>query len=155
MCCPCPELGALTHTSSLPLSPLPFLLLPHPIPHRVAWAEATSAKMQSAPTFSQFKDDEQVWVLLDKLAEIAASTGGTVAQVALRWLLHKKSVCSVVIGPRTVAQLQDNLQALKISLSREQVAELDALSAKPVGYPHEMVNRINAARSRAAAADKY
>ena len=48
--------------------------------------------------------------------------GKTVPQVAIRWLLQKKSVPSVVIGVRTLAQLEDNmLAATGWELSKQEV----------------------------------
>lgn len=47
--------------------------------------------------------------------------GGTVAQVALAWLLRKPAVASVVIGATTPAQLEDNIKAACLELSEEQV----------------------------------
>lgn len=43
------------------------------------------------------------------------------AQVALAWLLRQPSVVSIVIGARTLAQLEDNLKAVELKLSEEQV----------------------------------
>lgn len=49
--------------------------------------------------------------------------GKTVAQVSLRWLLQKPNVNSVIIGGKTVKQIEDNLGASKgWKLSSEEVA---------------------------------
>ena len=103
---------------------------------RVAVQEAKGAAMQSHPTFSQFAGQEKVWALLEGLAKVAGEVGGgaTVAQVAIRWLLQKPNVPAVVIGAKTVAQLQDNLGALRFALTGPQVAALDALSAEAPPY---------------------
>lgn len=37
--------------------------------------------------------------------------GHSIAQVSLKWLLHQRTVDSVVIGARTMEQLEDNCQA--------------------------------------------
>lgn len=50
-----------------------------------------------------------------------AHAGGTVAQVALAWLLRQPAVTSVVIGATTLAQLEDNIKAAFLELSEEQV----------------------------------
>jgi aryl-alcohol dehydrogenase-like predicted oxidoreductase len=55
------------------------------------------------------------------------------AQVALAWLLHQPGVTGPIIGPRTVAQLDDSLRALEISLSAEFLARADALFPGPGG----------------------
>ena len=46
------------------------------------------------------------------LAQIAAARGQDLAQMALQWLFKDQRVSSVLIGARTIAQLDDNLQAL-------------------------------------------
>jgi aryl-alcohol dehydrogenase-like predicted oxidoreductase len=50
------------------------------------------------------------------------------AQVALAWLLGRPSVTSVILGCRTTEQLEDNLGALDVALSDQDIAELDAAS---------------------------
>ena len=50
--------------------------------------------------------------------------GASVAQVAIAWLLHQPSVVSVVIGARTLEQLEDNLQAVNVQLTKEEVGGL-------------------------------
>lgn len=136
--------GKITRTSGIPEG------------SRVQWAELTGSKLQSAPGYSAMAQNEAVWTLIDGLQEIAEAVGGTVAQVAVRWLLHKRAVPAVVIGPKSVEQLRDNLAAARITLSREQVARLDELSAVAPVYPYEMVNRLQAGRHHAAGgADKY
>ena len=50
--------------------------------------------------------------------------GKSIAQVAIRWLLEKEGVSSVVIGAKTCAQLEDNLGASgPWSLTGDQVGE--------------------------------
>lgn len=116
---------------------------------RIGWAEANGIKQQSAPTLSAFKDDERVWGLLDGMADIsAAHAGSTVAHVALRWLLSRRSVTSVVLGVKTLAQLQENLAVLALDLGADELARLDSLSELPAVYPYEMTWRVNAGRNR-------
>ena len=115
---------------------------------RIAWAEATGVSLQSGPGFSVFKDDEKAWAIIDGLRAVARELGATVPQVAIRWLLQKRVVTAVVIGAKSVAQLEDNLGAAEIALSDAQVAALDALSHVPAPYPYEMLGRMNAGRKR-------
>jgi aryl-alcohol dehydrogenase-like predicted oxidoreductase len=114
---------------------------------RLAWAEAAGSKMQSHPSFSALAD-ERVFALIDGLKAVAAEVGGSVAQVAIRWLLQKRSVASVVIGAKSVAQLDDNLGAARLRLTDAHMATLDGLSALPPPYPYEMVWRLQAGRRR-------
>lgn len=79
--------------------------------------------------------------VLDAVIRIADDLGGTPAQVATAWLLERgrrlaTSACPIV-GPRTLAQLDDYLAALDLPVGPEQFAELDRLSAPELGSPHD------------------
>lgn len=81
-------------------------------------------------------DDELLFDVVDELDAIATETDRTIPQVAINWLLRRPTVSSVIIGARTPAQLRENLGAVGWSLSAEQVARLDAVSARMPVYPH-------------------
>jgi len=117
----------------------------------VSWAEASGSKMQSHPSLSAFKDDERVWALLDGLKAIADAHGATVAQAALRWVIQKRATTSVVIGVKSVKQLEDNLGCLKFALTEGEMGQLDTLSDPGSPYPYEMVWRVQAGRTRTPA----
>ena len=70
----------------------------------------------------------------------------SVARVALAWLLHKPYVTSVIIGAKRIEQLEDNLAAVTLSLSGEEMAKLDEVSALPPEYPGWMLARQGATR---------
>jgi len=55
------------------------------------------------------------------------------AHVALAWLLHQPAVTAPIIGPRTVAQLDDTMRALDVTLDDDALARLDAISPGPGG----------------------
>ena len=74
--------------------------------------------------------------MVDALDAVAAETGKTVPQVALNWLLQRPSVSTIIIGARNEEQLRQNLGAVGWNLSAEQVAKLDAASAKTPIYPY-------------------
>jgi diketogulonate reductase-like aldo/keto reductase len=46
---------------------------------------------------------------------------------------------SIIIGAKTVAQLDDNLAATSLALSADEMAKLDAVSALPAEYPGWML----------------
>jgi len=73
---------------------------------------------------------------------IAKAHNTSVARVALAWVLAKKFVTSVIIGARTIEQLDDNLEATKLKLSPDEIAKLDELSALAEDYPHWMITRF-------------
>ena len=77
---------------------------------------------------------------------IAKAHNTSVARVALAWILAKKFVTSVIIGARTIEQLDDNLEATKLKLSAGEIAKLDELSAIAEDYPHWMISRFSTQR---------
>ena len=74
--------------------------------------------------------------MVDALDEVAKETGKSVPQIALNWLLQRPTVSTVVIGARNEEQLKANLGAVGWKLTPEQVAKLDAASARPLAYPY-------------------
>lgn len=91
----------------------------------------------------------------------------TVSQVSIAWLLYQPTVASVVIGARTLEQLEENMRAVNVDLSKEEVSLqledeaairspslpqlqlLDECSKESVPYPYEMVFRLQRGRERA------
>lgn len=84
--------------------------------------------------------------VLRAMRGIANVTGLPVARIALAWLLTRPFVTSVIIGARTREQLLDNLAASDVTLTPEQIAELDAASALAPEYPGWMLERQMADR---------
>ncbi|MDV5355846.1 aldo/keto reductase [Enterobacter asburiae] len=78
---------------------------------------------------------------VDVMRTIADSKGVSVAQIALAWLLHQQAVTSVIIGAKRPEQLDDNLAATTVTLSDEELKQLDAVSALPAEYPGWMLER--------------
>ena len=86
------------------------------------------------------RDTERNWATLAEVERIAEEAGATPSQVALAWLLSKPYVSSVIIGVRTMEQLDDNLGAAGLRLADEDVAALDAVSSPPPGYPYRFMS---------------
>ncbi len=84
---------------------------------------------------------------IDVMAEIAKAHDVSVARIALAWLLHQDIVTTVIVGAKTVAQLEDNIAATEVSLSTEELAKLDAVSTLPPEYPGWMIKRQNQGRA--------
>lgn len=90
-------------------------------------------------SWSKDAQDEGYWNLITKMEKIAKKNGKTVAQIALRWLLQKDIVVSVIVGATSVKQLEDNIGAGKgWSLSDEDMKELDDASSSELFYPYDM-----------------
>ena len=81
---------------------------------------------------------EKAFDVLDVLIPIAAAHGISVAQVALAWILSKDVVTSVIIGAKKLAQLDDNLKAIDVTLTPDDLKALDAVSKLAVEYPEWM-----------------
>lgn len=86
-------------------------------------------------------DKERAFDCIDVMGKIAKAHGVSVAQVALAWLLHQSAVTSVIVGAKRIDQLDDNIAATHVTLSTEELAELDAVSALPAEYPGWMFER--------------
>ena len=68
------------------------------------------------------KFNDRNWQLLSKLEDIATSKGDyTISQISLAWLLANNQISSVIIGPRTLNQLADNMGAVGLSLSKDEI----------------------------------
>ena len=80
--------------------------------------------------------DELLYRVVDALDEIAKQTGKTVPQIALNWLLQRPTVSTIIIGARDEEQLRQNLGAIGWTLTRDQIATLDAASATTKTYPY-------------------
>jgi aryl-alcohol dehydrogenase-like predicted oxidoreductase len=92
--------------------------------------------------FLQF-DEEKGFDIVDELERIANSHGASITQAALNYLLRKPGVCSVIIGAKTKAQLEDNLKASNWEMSPAEVGRLDALSKPVRAYPYWMLERTS------------
>jgi aryl-alcohol dehydrogenase-like predicted oxidoreductase len=80
---------------------------------------------------------ERTWDVVDAVRAIATAGNNTMAQAALAWLLARPAVTSVILGARTLEQLDDNLAAVDVQLSAEDVERLD-LASDPgaADYPY-------------------
>lgn len=81
-------------------------------------------------------DKEHGFALVEQLREIAAARGASVAQVAIAWLLSRNAVTSVLLGASKRAQLEDNLRAVDVGLTAEELARLDAATPLAPVYPN-------------------
>jgi aryl-alcohol dehydrogenase-like predicted oxidoreductase len=91
-------------------------------------------------------DKERAWACVEAMRAIAQSRGASVARVALAWILAKPFVTCIIIGAKTMDQLDDNLDAVKLQLSVDEIKRLDEVSALPPEYPGWMLARQGAER---------
>jgi aryl-alcohol dehydrogenase-like predicted oxidoreductase len=81
---------------------------------------------------------EKGFDVLDVLTTVAGRRGVSVPQIALAWILAKPIVTSVIIGARRLAQLDDNLKAVDVTLTADDMKELDEVSKLTMEYPEWM-----------------
>jgi aryl-alcohol dehydrogenase-like predicted oxidoreductase len=77
---------------------------------------------------------ERTWTLVDRLGRIAAAHDTTVA-AALAWVRQQPMITSTIIGARTVGQLTANLASLEVTLTPDELAELDGLTTPDLNFP--------------------
>jgi len=98
--------------------------------------ETSRLRTQVAVDWGPPVADELLYRVVDALDEVARETGKTVPQIALNWLLQRPTVATVIIGARNEEQLRQNLGAVGWTLTREQIATLDAASTTTLVYPY-------------------
>jgi aryl-alcohol dehydrogenase-like predicted oxidoreductase len=94
-------------------------------------------------SYAQF-DNDHMWNLLDKIGGIAKRHESTHAAISLAWLLAQPVTSSVILGARTMKQLEDNLKATAIKLTPEDIATLNEASTMDWGYPYSFIRRLQA-----------
>jgi aryl-alcohol dehydrogenase-like predicted oxidoreductase len=68
------------------------------------------------------------WPLMEGIDRLADARGITSSQFAIAWCLQVPGVTCPIIGPRTLDQLKDNLGAMKVTLSADDLKAVDALN---------------------------
>ncbi len=95
-------------------------------------------------------DKERAYDIIDAMEKVGKAHGVSVARIALAWLLQRTGVMSVIIGAKTIEQLDDNLAATELKLSPDDIAALDGVSALGPEYPGWMLTRTADGRVPAA-----
>ncbi len=113
----------------LPWSPLARGRLTRP------WGETTARSVSDEFGKTLYSaTEENDAAIAQRVEAIAAQKGVSRAQVALAWLLHKPAVTAPIIGASRAEQLADLVKAVEVTLSAEEIAELET-----VYQPHPVV----------------
>ena len=83
--------------------------------------------------------DERKLTIASVVDGVADQLGASSAQVALAWLRQRGAI--PIIGARTLAQLEDNLASVELSLGEEQLVTLDQASAIDAGHPYDFLDK--------------
>jgi aryl-alcohol dehydrogenase-like predicted oxidoreductase len=105
-------------------------------------APPTGTRLESWQDSYKAYDNDRMWTLIDVLGKVAARRETTHAGAALAWLLAKPETTSVIIGARNEKQIDDNLLAVNVKLTTEDVAELDTVSMPSWEYPYDFIGRL-------------
>ena len=91
--------------------------------------------------------EERAYDVLDVLAPIAKQKNVSIAQLALAWLLHQPVVSSIIIGATKLHQLEDNLKAVDVLFTEDELNQLHEVSKLPVEYPANVLEIMTMDRS--------
>ena len=86
-----------------------------------------SSRLDSA-TVKRLVENENAYSVVDELRRVADGRGVPLAHVALAWLLAQETITSPIIGARTVAQLEEVVGAVDLTLSADEITALDVVS---------------------------
>jgi aryl-alcohol dehydrogenase-like predicted oxidoreductase len=103
-------------------------------------------------------DKEMGYRVVEALKLVAGRYGASPARTALAWVLGRPAVSSVIVAARNAEQLEDNIGAVDLRLSNDDVRLLDAASDPGVPYPKWMVLQLDTAedpRSKALYPERY
>ncbi len=71
---------------------------------------------------------------------VAEEQNRSAAQIALAWTLLNPAVTSPIIGARTFEQFEDNVAALEVVFTEDQINRLNAVSEIEMCFPHTMID---------------
>ena len=86
------------------------------------------------------RNNDRTWHILDVAQRIAEAHDRPVAHVALAWLATRPGISSVLLGARTLEQLETNLDSTGLTLDQTEIDELNTISAPGLPpYPYGMI----------------
>lgn len=86
-------------------------------------------------------DRERGYDLVELLDGLAKEKGSTIPRLALSWLLQQAGVTTLIVGAKKLAQLEDNLAAVDVQWTAQELEQVAAATAPPKLYPHWMLER--------------
>jgi aryl-alcohol dehydrogenase-like predicted oxidoreductase len=90
-------------------------------------------------------DKEMGYSVVDVLKEVARRHNASPSSVALAWLLSKPAISSVIVAGRKAEHLEDNIRAVDLQLSEDDLRQLDTVSDPGTPYPKWMVLQLDTA----------
>jgi len=84
---------------------------------------------------------QKAYDIIDVMTEIGKHHNVSVATVALNWVINQPAITSTIIGAKNLQQLTDNIAAVTLQLTPEDMQQLNDVSALASEYPGWMINR--------------
>jgi aryl-alcohol dehydrogenase-like predicted oxidoreductase len=72
---------------------------------------------------------ERNWAVVEKLADFCAARGRSMLELAMSWLASRPAVSSIIAGATRPEQLEENTRAVDWALTREDLTEIDRITA--------------------------
>ena len=107
-------------------------------------AAQKGTRFEEAGQFVPF-DKEKGFAIVEVLKDIAGQRGVSPSRIALAWILARSQVSSVIIGARKIEHLDDNIQAVDLELTVEEIGRLNKKSFSGIPYPKWMVLQLDVA----------
>ena len=87
--------------------------------------------------------DEKAMTAARATVAVAKSKGVSPSQVALAWLLHQPAVTAPIVGARKLEHLNDNLDAVNVDLSADDLKKLEDATKVEPGFPHDFLTEVD------------
>ncbi|MFB6344363.1 MAG: aldo/keto reductase [bacterium] len=87
--------------------------------------------------------EEKGYEAIEVMDEISEHTEATIPQVALQWVIEQSGVSSVIIGAKTMDQLEENLESTNLNLPEDSLNRLSSITEPPALYPEWMYSMQN------------
>ena len=105
--------------------------------------QVEGARWQDGKDNANRRATDHTWEVLDFLSAMASDKGCSMSQLALAWNMAQPGVTAPIIGPRTFLQVEDNLRAVDVEMTEEDLARIDEL-VPPKGYVVRYYDEANA-----------
>jgi aryl-alcohol dehydrogenase-like predicted oxidoreductase len=96
--------------------------------------EGTRATSESMGRFMDAARDQKLLERVQRLGEVAAGLGISLAQLALAWVLREENVASAIVGATRPEQVEDNAAASGVALDEETLARIDEILGDSVAW---------------------
>jgi aryl-alcohol dehydrogenase-like predicted oxidoreductase len=84
-------------------------------------------------------DRERGYDLIELLDALAKEKQSTIPRLALSWLLQREGISTLIIGAKKLEQLEDNIAAVDVAWTQEELEKVAAATPPPTLYPHWML----------------